>query len=129
MSEEKPEISVDVTDEKIIVTRGEDFVEGDKIPSLGQKKKIQNIMRPKKMRVRDEEDVTMYLDDYSYNKDMDLYILNKMLTGWSKDKKITQSNLLKEKKLVPLLEKFVEKFKKINDIGKKQEDDEKKQND
>jgi hypothetical protein len=117
-------LKVEVEDEFLIIRDGDKFVKGKKKPNYGLKKKMKNLMRPNKMTVRGEnEPVDMYLDDYELNKDLDLYILQKMLTDWSKEDKVSWRNILEDEKLGELFDKFAEEFKKINKLTKSKNDD------
>jgi hypothetical protein len=119
-------LSVEIEDKFLIIRDGDKFVKGKKKPNYGLKKKMKNLMRPNKMTVRGEnEPVDMYLSDYELNKDLDLYILHKMLTDWSKDDKVTWGNILEDEDLGELLDKFAEEFKKINSLTKSKDDDSK----
>lgn len=113
------------------VEDGDRFVEGNAKLSLGLKKKIQNMQKPSKMKVdeagNEKSPVTMFFDDdYKANEDVDLYILYKRLTDWSKKKKITWENLLDDEDMVDLSEEFVKEFKEIHGLVKVKGDDEKK---
>lgn len=118
------ELTVEIEDKFLIIRNGDRFVKGKKKPNYGLKKKMKNLMRPNKMTVRGEnEPVDMYLSDYELNKDLDLYILHKMLTNWSKNDKVTWSNILEDEDLGELFDKFAEEFKKINNLTKTKNDD------
>ena len=124
-------LKVIVADNMIRVEDGDRYVEGKKKPNFGIKRKMQNFMSPKKLTVQGGEDatdkpVTMHLDDYASNKDLDLFILDKMLTDWSKKERVTWSNILADEEVGDLMEEFVEKFKEINDLVKSKEKEEKK---
>lgn len=119
-------LTVEIEEKFLIIRDGDRFVKGKKKPNYGLKKRMKNLMRPNKMTVRGEnEPVDMYLSDYELNKDLDLYILQKMLTGWSKDDKVTWNNILKDEDLGELFDKFAEEFKKINNLSKSKDDDSK----
>lgn len=129
--EKETGLQVEITENKIKVIDGDRFVEGKKTPNFGQKRKMKNFMTPKKMTVQggaDAEDkpVTMELNDYSFKTDLDLYILDKMLTDWSKKEKLTWNNILEDEEIGDLMEKFAEEFKEINDLVKSKEKEEKK---
>jgi hypothetical protein len=124
--ENSDELSIEVKDKFLIIRDGDKFVKGKKKPNYGLKKKMKNLMRPNKMTVRGEnEPVDMYLGDYELNKDLDLYILQKMLTDWSKGDKLSWSNILEDEELGELFDKFAEEFKKINGLTKSKDDDSK----
>ena len=120
------ELTVEIGDKFLIIRDGNKFVKGKKKPNYGLKKKMKNLMRPNKMTVRGEnEPVDMYLSDYELNKDLDLYILHKMLTNWSREDKVSWGNILEDEELQELLDKFAEEFKKINELTKSKKDDSK----
>lgn len=120
------ELTVEIGDKFLIIRDENKFVKGKKKPNYGLKKKMKNLMRPNKMTVRGEnEPVDMYLSDYELNKDLDLYILHKMLTDWSREDKVSWGNILEDEDLGELLDKFAEEFKKINELTKSKKDDSK----
>lgn len=110
------------------VEDGDRFVEGKAKMSYGYKRKIKNLQRPNKMRYKGEDDIIMYMEDYDDKKDIDLNILNKQLTGWSRDDAITFNNIKEDEELGDLFDRFLEEVKEINnlktDLGKSNQNDE-----
>ena len=110
------------------VEDGDRFVEGKAKMSYGYKRKMKNLQRPNKMRYKGDDDIIMYMEDYDDKKDIDLNILNKQLTDWSRDDAITFSNIKEDEELGDLFDKFLEEVKEINnlktDLGKDKENDE-----
>jgi len=96
----------------------EKYVEGKVKMSYGFKKKMANQQRPSKMRYKGDNDIIMYLDDYEPNQDIDLIILKKQLTDWSKDDSITLNNIMEDTELGDLFDQFLDKVKEINNLNK-----------
>lgn len=112
----------------IRVEDGDRFVEGKAKMSYGYKRKIKNLQRPNKMRYKGDDDIIMYMEDYDDKKDIDLNILSKQLTGWSRDGAITFNNIKEDEELGDLFDRFLEEVKEINnlkaDLGKSNQNDE-----
>lgn len=112
----------------IRVEDGDRFVEGKAKMSYGYKRKIKNLQRPNKMRYKGDDDIIMYMEDYDDKKDIDLNILSKQLTGWSRDDAITFNNIKEDEELGDLFDRFLEEVKEINnlkaDLGKSNQNDE-----
>lgn len=123
----KNEINVEVTDEQIIVERGEDFIEGEKYMEFGFREYIKDkIQSFKSIRVKGDDDYIMTPEDYEAKNNPNFKILGKMLTAWSNDDNITLNRIKKEKKLTQLFDEFIDRVKDVNNLKQKKKDDEAK---
>lgn len=120
-------IKIDVQD-NILRVEHEDgrFVEGKARLSYGKKKLVTNMNRPSKMRYKGDDDIIMDMPEYDEGTDQDIYVLSHMLTGWSKEDKVSRKNILEDDTLGDLFDAFIEEVKKINGLVKDKEKNPKK---
>ena len=120
-------IKIDVLDNTLHVEHEDGrFVEGKARLSYGKKKLVTNLNRPSKMRYKGDDDIIMDMPEYDEGTDQDIYVLSNMLTGWSKEDKITRKNILEDDILGDLFDVFVEEVKKMNGMVKDKEKKSKK---
>ncbi|AZR72533.1 hypothetical protein BBF96_03525 [Anoxybacter fermentans] len=114
----KDPIQVIELDQNKIRVEHEDgrFVEGRLKMPYGMKKFVENMNRPSRMRYKGDDDIIVETADYTEKKDPDIYILQNMLTAWSKNEEITRHAIINDWELTDLFDRFVEEIKEKNNL-------------
>lgn len=121
------ELKVTVDNEFITVSDGANYVKGYRQLTIGEHEYVKNKQNKfKNVRVRGDKDFTLTpKEEYKDNDNSNYDIWASLLVEWSLDQDINKTNIKNQRKLSPVLYKFLEIAKEENGLAKTKDDEEK----
>lgn len=119
-------VDVDKVKDTIVVSRGNDFVKGFRFLQVDAKEHYKDLVSnfdSARLRGKNDVTVTRNKDGYKKTKNPNYILWDNLLTDWSKDEPINKTDVGKERRLGPLLYKFLEVAKEENELNKTEADE------
>lgn len=123
-SKKEDKFDVTIDNEFITISDGTNYVKGYKQLTVGEHEYVKNKQNKfKNVRVRGDKDFTLTpKEEYKDNDNPNYDIWASLLVEWSLDQAINKTNIKNQRKLSPVLYKFLEVAKKENGLAKAEDD-------